>query len=61
MFEKIEKSINQITKAMKPTNNIVELGNEIYQLHTLIEFIIFKTDECLTKNLATIDPNIINP
>ena len=59
MFENIEKSINQITRAIKPTNNIVELGNEIYQLHRLIEFIIFKTDECLTQNLTTLDPNII--
>ena len=60
MFEDIKKSIDDIFKEMeKPTDSIVELGYELHQIHRLTEFIIIRTQDLLTRNLATIDPDMI--
>ena len=53
MFENIEQSIDEIAKQMEQTtDNIIQLGFEIYKLHGLIELITHKIEQRLTQNLS---------
>ena len=53
MFENIEQSIDEITKQMEQTtDNIIQLGYEIYKLHGLIELITHRIEQRLTQNLS---------